>query len=52
LIYEKADKGLHLTSLALHPDGNLLAVGDSHGKLHFIEILSNEEMMVFDTNYV
>jgi hypothetical protein len=29
-----------------------LAVGDSLGKLHFLDIFANEEIMVFDTDYV
>lgn len=52
LVYERSEKGLHLSSLGLHPDGNLLALGDSHGKLHFVDIFSNEEVMAFDTDYV
>ena len=52
LVHEKVDKSLKLTVMALHPDGHLLAVADSTGKVHFIDILSNETRMTFDTGYV
>lgn len=52
LVYEKVDKSLKLSVLALHPDGHLLAVADSVGKVHFIDILANETRMTFETGYV
>jgi len=53
VIFDKpAEKGTAFTAIAVHPDGNLLAVGDNKGKIHFINILSGEEVMDFQTDLV
>ena len=40
------------TSLAVHPDGHIIAITDSAGVIHFIDLAENEEVVTFESELV
>jgi WD40 repeat protein len=42
----------NITSLSVHPDGHIIGVTDSDNKIHFIDLVQNQEILVFQSNIV